>query len=144
MKPAETAILRERICKRVYRRWLSSRHVIATINTHATMEDLLVTLSFVRSLPRLYNEDQLPLWPMDFSVDLPAALWSWPLTETCTRNLPGVKGGHRVRLTTSPPSVNHYVEADSNTSTAALQVVGGDEQGSQNLGLYLGHPVSVG
>jgi hypothetical protein len=28
-----------------------------------------------------------------------------PLTETSTRNLPGVKGSRRVRLTTSPPSV---------------------------------------
>jgi hypothetical protein len=28
-----------------------------------------------------------------------------PLTEMNTRNLPGVKGGQRVRLTTSPPSV---------------------------------------
>jgi hypothetical protein len=29
-----------------------------------------------------------------------------PLTELNTRNLPGVKGGLRVRLTTSPPSVS--------------------------------------
>jgi hypothetical protein len=30
-----------------------------------------------------------------------------PLTEMCTRNLPGgVKGGRRVRLTTLPPSVS--------------------------------------
>jgi hypothetical protein len=28
-----------------------------------------------------------------------------PLTEISTRNLPGVKGGRRVSLTTSPPSV---------------------------------------
>jgi hypothetical protein len=29
-----------------------------------------------------------------------------PLTEMSTRNLPGVKGGRRVRLATSPPSVS--------------------------------------
>jgi hypothetical protein len=29
-----------------------------------------------------------------------------PLTEMSTKNLPGVKGGQRVRLTTSPPSVS--------------------------------------
>jgi hypothetical protein len=31
-----------------------------------------------------------------------------PLTEMSTRNLPGVKGGWRVRLTTSSPSVSLF------------------------------------
>jgi hypothetical protein len=31
--------------------------------------------------------------------------WAQPLTEMSTRNLPGVKGGWHVRLTTSQPSV---------------------------------------
>jgi hypothetical protein len=47
-----------------------------------------------------------------FSVDLivPAALMALgltqPLTEMCTRNFAGVKGGRRVRVTTSPPFVS--------------------------------------
>jgi hypothetical protein len=36
------------------------------------------------------------------------------------------------------------VEACSNTSTVALRVAGGDETGTQFLGVYLGHPVSGG
>jgi hypothetical protein len=39
-------------------------------------------------------------------ITLPAALWPLgsiqPLTGMCTRNLPGGKGGRRIRLT-SPP-----------------------------------------
>jgi hypothetical protein len=33
------------------------------------------------------------------------------------------------------------VEAGSNISIVALQVVGGDEKETQCLGIYLGHPV---
>jgi hypothetical protein len=35
------------------------------------------------------------------------------------------------------------VEAGSNTSTLALRVAGGDEKGTQCLGVKLGHPVPV-
>jgi hypothetical protein len=34
---------------------------MATTDTHATIEEILEAVFFVRSLPRLYNEDQLPL-----------------------------------------------------------------------------------
>jgi hypothetical protein len=34
---------------------------MAVTDTHATLEELLVAVFSVRSVPRLYNEDQLPL-----------------------------------------------------------------------------------
>jgi hypothetical protein len=37
--------------------WLNSRHVIAAKGTHVIMEEALS----VPSVPRLYNEDQMPL-----------------------------------------------------------------------------------
>jgi hypothetical protein len=36
-------------------------HVMAGTGTHAMTEELLEALFSVRSVPRLYNEDQLPL-----------------------------------------------------------------------------------
>jgi hypothetical protein len=51
-KPVETAVARQR---------LSSRHVVAAVDTYATTEELLETVFSVRSVPGLYNEDQLPL-----------------------------------------------------------------------------------
>jgi hypothetical protein len=52
-----------------------------------------------------------PMRSLDFSI-LPnpsnrnMALWSTqPLTEMSTKNLPAEKGGRRLRLTNSPPSV---------------------------------------
>jgi hypothetical protein len=44
-------------------------------------------------------------WPNPSSRTIALGL-TQPLTEMSTRNLPGVKFGRRVRLTTSPPSVS--------------------------------------
>jgi hypothetical protein len=41
--------------------WLSSHHVIADIDTLATTEELLEAVFSVRSVLRLYNENQLSL-----------------------------------------------------------------------------------
>jgi hypothetical protein len=52
VKPAETAVARQ---------WLSSHNVMATTDMHTTMEELLEAVFAVRSVPKLYNKDQLPL-----------------------------------------------------------------------------------
>jgi hypothetical protein len=52
----------------VARKWLSSRHVKAATDTHATTEELLEAVFSVRSVLRLYNEGQLPLWASLSSV----------------------------------------------------------------------------
>jgi hypothetical protein len=41
--------------------WFSMCHVIATTDAHAKIEELLEDVFSVESVPRLYNEDQLPL-----------------------------------------------------------------------------------
>jgi hypothetical protein len=48
LKVAETAVAREQLCKRPLQ-WLSSRHLITAIDTHALMEDTFI----VRSLSGL-------------------------------------------------------------------------------------------
>jgi hypothetical protein len=64
----------------VVRQWLKSRHMIAAIDTYAIMKE---TFS-VRSMPGLYNEDQLSLWE---------GVLRWQLEEydSGTRWLPACK-----------------------------------------------------
>jgi hypothetical protein len=52
VKPAETAVAMQ---------WLSNRYVMAATDTHAATEELLGEVFSLRSMSRLYNEDQLPL-----------------------------------------------------------------------------------
>jgi hypothetical protein len=51
VKPVETAVARQ---------LLSSRHVMAATDTHATVEELWEAVFSVGSMPRLHNEDKLP------------------------------------------------------------------------------------
>jgi hypothetical protein len=61
VKPAETAVGRERLCKNtpVAKQRLNSRQVMAATDTHATIEELLEAVFSVWSVPIQYNEDQL-------------------------------------------------------------------------------------
>jgi hypothetical protein len=63
---------------------------------------LQVGRSRVRFLMRLLDYFNLPN-PVSRTMTLGS---TQPLTEMSTRNLPRVKGGRRVRLTTLPPSVS--------------------------------------
>jgi hypothetical protein len=62
VKPAETAIAREQLCKHaLVRQWLSSHYVMAPTDTHTIIEDLLEAMFSVRSVARLFAEAQLSL-----------------------------------------------------------------------------------
>jgi hypothetical protein len=45
----------------VVRQWFNSRHVMAARNMHATIEELLEAVFSVRSVPKPYDDDKLPL-----------------------------------------------------------------------------------
>jgi hypothetical protein len=45
----------------VTKQWLSSRHAMTATDMQVTIEELFEAAFSVRSGPRLYNEDQLPL-----------------------------------------------------------------------------------
>jgi hypothetical protein len=74
VKPAETAVAKERLCKhwRCFRdfrdtqQWSNWEAVFSTRSMRllrdATIETLLGEVFSVRSVPRLYNEEQLRLW----------------------------------------------------------------------------------
>jgi hypothetical protein len=66
MKPAETAVVRERLLKHA-----RCRHLKAETDTHATIEEMLEAVFSVRFLPSLYNEDQLflPVSPSRVQVE---------------------------------------------------------------------------
>jgi hypothetical protein len=55
VKPAETTVARERLCKH------ACCHTMAVTDMHATTEELLEAVFSLWSVPRLYNEGQLPL-----------------------------------------------------------------------------------
>jgi hypothetical protein len=42
-------------------KWFSSRHLMAATVTHETIEQLLEEMFSVWSVPRLYNEELLPI-----------------------------------------------------------------------------------
>jgi hypothetical protein len=70
------------------------KHMSATMNKHATIDEPLEEMFSVKSVPRLYSEDRREVEVED-----------------------------------------EHVEAGSYTSTVALRVVGGDEKGTQCLGV---------
>jgi hypothetical protein len=55
-----------------------------------------------------------------------------------------VQGGYKEKKLKLEETSSSLVEAGWNISTVALRVVGGDEKGTQCLGMQLGHPVLGG
>jgi hypothetical protein len=54
VKPVETAVATERLCKH-------ARHLMAATDKHPTIKEWLEALFSVRCAPGMYNGDQLPL-----------------------------------------------------------------------------------
>jgi hypothetical protein len=62
VEPEEQPLLGNRPANTpVARQWLNSRYVMAVTDTYATIEEMLEAVFSVPSVPRLYNNDQLPL-----------------------------------------------------------------------------------
>jgi hypothetical protein len=77
----------------VIRLWFSSRHVIAAGDAHA-IEKWLEAVFSVRSAPRLYKEDQLPLRESFQTAVRGVGVWC----ETAA-SLRGLESGSRERST---------------------------------------------
>jgi hypothetical protein len=86
----------------VARQWLIRRHVMSATGTQATVDELLEAMFSVRSMPRLHNEDQMPLREsLETRVrrvgDLCEVASSLRGREPCSRAMPTV--GNRYQAT---------------------------------------------
>jgi hypothetical protein len=71
----------ERIDAAVARQWCSKKHVSAAVNQHATIEELLVVVFLMQSVPRLYSKEQ---WEKSISWRME----SWLAVLSCILSIP--------------------------------------------------------
>jgi hypothetical protein len=71
----------------IAKQWLSSRRVKAVTHTHATIEEMLEAMFSVRSVPRLCNENQLPLTNSPSRVRVERESAGSQLRSCCCENL---------------------------------------------------------